>query len=88
MRSSCPAKTNCYNDRLATDAAVTTAHAWRAATGAIAAAEHAWTFVTAVLYFNEMASSLRVERAIAARIEVNLGLGRANGAENQSERDE
>lgn len=87
MRSSCPAKSD---DRLITagDAAVTTAHAWRAATGAIAATEHAWTLVAAVLHFNEVASCARVERAIAARVKVNLGLGRADGAENQSERDE
>lgn len=44
--------------------------------------------MAAVLHFNEVTGSLRVERAIAARIKVNLGLGRANGAENQSERDE
>ena len=64
------------------------AHAWRAATGAIAATEHAWTRMAAVLHFNEVTGSLRIERAIAARIKVNLGLGRANDAENQSERDE
>ena len=64
------------------------AHA-RDAARAVAAAHQAlaWTWRMGAM-LDDVARGMRIVRAIAAGIEMDLGLGAAHGAESQRERDE
>lgn len=67
-----------------------TTHA-RDAAGAVAATHEALTRTRrmgAVLLLNGMARRLRIVRAVAARVEMDLGLGSTDRTENQRKCDE